>query len=147
MNTKIKQAVLGGIAGSAVMTMIMFIAPLMRMPKMNPAEMLAGMMGIHIVLGWMMHFMIGITFAVGYVFLVSDWLRKIESKILKGAIFGFAVFIFAQIMMAMMSAVMGGMPSNEGSMMLMMIGSIMGHIIYGIVMALFVKKSYEYQPA
>ncbi|PKP30165.1 MAG: hypothetical protein CVT99_14530 [Bacteroidetes bacterium HGW-Bacteroidetes-16] len=140
MKSKIQQSVLGGILGTAVMTMVMFIAPLMGMPKMNPAAMLSAMMGIPIVVGWVMHFMIGIVFGLGYVFVLEKWVRRINSRLLKGAIFGFAVFIFAQVMMAVMGAVMDGMPSPEGNMLLIMMGSIIGHVVYGIVTVQFIKN-------
>ena len=50
-----------------------------------------------------------------------------------------SVFIFAQIMMAIMGMMMPK-PPMEGGMMLMMIGSIMGHIVFGITVAIFVKE-------
>lgn len=139
MTTKIKQALMGGIIGTAVMTIVMMIAPMMGMPKMNPPQMLSMMMGFPIVVGWLMHFMIGIIFAMAYAFFFINVVKKVSNNILKGAIFGFAVFIFAQIMMAIMG-MMFPMPPMEGSMLLMMIGSIMGHIIFGITVALFVKE-------
>ncbi len=144
MNTKVKQALLSGIAGTAVMTMIILMGPLMGLPKMNPAVMLSAMMGNHIIAGYVMHFMIGIIFAAAYVFIIAGWLHKIDNKILKGALFGFGVFIFAQIAMAMMSAVMGGMPMPQGKMSLIMLGSIIGHVVYGIVVALVAKNALEY---
>lgn len=140
MTNKIQKALLGGIVGTAVMTMVMFIAPMMGMPKMSPPEMLSMMMGFPIIAGWMMHFMIGIIFALTYAFIFIDVVKKLNNNILKGAIFGMAVFIFAQIAMAMMGAIMGGIPPMEGSMLLIMIGSIMGHVIFGITVAQFVKE-------
>lgn len=140
MGTKIKQSIIGGIVGTAVMTMVMFVAPMMGMPKMNPAEMLSMMMGFPLAIGWMMHFLIGIIFALTYSFVFIKVVKKISNNILKGAIFGLAAFIFAQITIAIMGAMLGGMPPMEGSMMLMMIGSIMGHVIFGIVVAAFVKE-------
>lgn len=139
MTTKIKQTLIGGIIGTALMTVVMMIAPMIGMPKMNPPQMLSMMMGIPIVVGWLMHFMIGIIFAMAYAFFFINLIKKVNSNILKGAIFGFAVFIFAQIMMAIMGMMMP-MPPIEGSMLLMMVGSIMGHIIFGITVALFVKE-------
>jgi hypothetical protein len=140
MKTKIVQSIIGGILGTAVMTMIMFIAPMMGMPKMNPAEMLSMMMGLPLSIGWIMHFMIGIIFASIYGFFFIKVVKKISNNILKGVIFGFAAFIFAQIALAVMGAMLGGMSPLEGSMMLMMIGSILGHVIFGIVVAAFVKE-------
>jgi uncharacterized membrane protein YagU involved in acid resistance len=140
MKTKIQQAVLGGIVATAVMTMVILMAPLMGMSKMNPAAMLADMMGLPIIIGWIMHFMIGVIFALAYVFILSGILGKISSKIVKGALFGFIVFLFAQVMMGVISAVMGGMPAPEGSKTLVILGGIIGHIVYGIVVALFVPN-------
>lgn len=139
METKIKQSVIGGIAGTAVMTMVMFVAPMMGMPKMNPAAMLSVMMGLPLSIGWIMHFMIGIIFALTYAFLFIPLVKKVNNNMLKGAIFGLAAFVFAQIAIAIMGAMLGGMPPMEDSMMLMMIGSIAGHVIFGIAVALFVK--------
>jgi len=119
------------------MTIVMMIAPMMGMPKMSPPDMLAGMMGMPVIVGWVMHFMIGIIFAFGYTYLFAPKV-KINNLFVKGAVFGFVVFIFAQIMMAIMGAMLP-MPKMEGSMMLMMIGSIMGHIIYGMAVSKTVK--------
>lgn len=142
---KIKQALLGGIVGTAVMTVIMMIAPMMGMPEMNPPEMLSVMMGMPIAVGWLMHFMIGIIFALAYAFLFINVVKKINNNILKGAIFGFVVFIFAQIMMGIMGMIFP-MPPMEGSMVLIMVGSIVGHLIFGVIVALFVKDNAQVYP-
>lgn len=140
METKIKQSLIGGITGTAIMSIVMFVAPMMGMPKMNPAAMLSMMFGLPIAIGWIMHFMIGIIFALIYAFLFIQLVKKVNNNLLKGAIFGLAAFFFAQIAMAIMGAMLGAMPPMEGSKMLVMIGSIMGHVIFGIVVAVFVKE-------
>ncbi len=132
MKTKIQKAVLGGIVGTAAMTLVIFMAPMMGMPKMNPAAMLSDMLGIPILLGWMMHFMIGIFFALSYTFILSALLKKIPGKIFKGLFFGLLVFIFAQIMITILAQIMGN-PMPMGDRTLMLVGSLMGHIIYGVV--------------
>lgn len=139
MTTKIKQSLLGGMIGTAVMTVVMMIAPMMGMPKMSPPAMLSMMMGFPIVVGWLMHFMIGVIFAIAYAFFFINLVKKVSNNILKGAIFGMTAFIFAQIMMAIMG-MMIPMPPMEGSMILMMVGSITGHVIFGITVAMFVKE-------
>jgi len=120
-------------------TLVMMIAPMMGMPKMSPPAMLSMMMGFPLVVGWVMHFMIGVIFAMAYAFFFIKLVKKVNNNILKGAIFGMAVFIFAQIMMAIME-MMFPMPPMKGSMMLMMVGSITGHVIFGIMVAMFVKE-------
>ena len=140
MNNKIQQTLMGGIIATAVMSVVMMLGAAMGMPKMSPPQMLATMMGVSIIVGWLLHFMIGIIFAFGYSYLLMNAVRKVNSNILKGGIFGVAAFIFAQIARAILDGMMGGLPPMEGSVVLIMMGSIMGHIIFGIVVALFVKE-------
>ncbi|TAL70458.1 MAG: hypothetical protein EPN82_02275 [Bacteroidetes bacterium] len=137
------KAILGGILATAVMTSVMFIAPMMGIPKMNPAAMLSGMIGVPSIVGWLMHFMIGAIFAIVYALINLNVLEKINNKIIKGAIFGLAIFVFTQITMIMMGFIFN-MPKMSGSILLTMIGSILGHVVYGIVVALILKESREH---
>lgn len=140
MNTKIQKSILAGIIGTAIMTTVMMIAPLMGMPKMSPPEMLSGMLGMPVFIGWIMHFMIGIMFAFAYTYLYI-FKHKIKNIWLKGALFGVIAFVFAQIMMGIMGMMMP-MPKIEGSMVLTAIGSLMGHIIFGMAIAKTVGEAY-----
>ena len=142
MQTKIKQSVISGIVANVVMTLLMVLGGAIGMPKMSPPDMLAGMMKLPMAAGWVMHFIIGIIFAAGYVFFFNNWLKKISNKIVRGAVYGVVAFIVAQISIPLMGAIFGdaGMPQpDEGSKALVMIGSAMGHVIFGIVIALLVK--------
>jgi uncharacterized membrane protein YagU involved in acid resistance len=121
------------------MTIVMFIVPLMGMPKLDAAAMLSMMFGFPSVVGWIMHFIIGIIFAGAYVLFFRKWLKRVRGIILKGVIFGIAVFVFAQIMLALLGT-MFPMPSMEGSMVLMMTASILGHVVFGIVVAWLAKE-------
>lgn len=132
MTNRLMQAVVAGIVATAVMTVVGVMAPFMGLPRMNPAEMLSGMMGIPIALGWIMHFMIGIIFASAYVYWFNPTV-KINSKFWKGIVFSLAVFVFAQIMMLVMGIIFP-MPMM-GDKMLMMLGSLTGHIVYGLIVA------------
>ncbi len=140
MNTKIIQSLIGGAIGAAVMSIVMWAAPMVGIPKMSPPDMLSVMLGVPIIIGWLMHFMIGIIFGMTYAFFFINLVKKISNPIFRGVIFGIAVFIFAQIMLAILDAVMRGMPPTEESTLLIMAGSIIGHIVFGIVVALFVKE-------
>jgi len=119
-----------GIAGTAVMTMMTMVAPMMGMPEMNIPAMLAGFMGFPIVLGWGAHFMIGTTLALGYVYFFHSKLPG--APWLKGAIYGLFPWLLAQIMV---NPVMGaGMfATNTPTPVLMVTGSLMGHLVYGAV--------------
>lgn len=141
MQSKIQQSVVSGIVATIVMTLLMVFGGAMGMPKMSPPVMLAAMMGMPVVIGWIIHFLIGIIFAAGYVFLFNNWLKKISNKYLRGAVYGIVAFVVAQIGIPVMESIFGSgnIPAPEGSKALMMIGSIMGHIVFGIVIALLVK--------
>ena len=77
MTSKIKQALIGGIIGTAVMTVTMMVCHMIGMPKMSPPEMLSTMMGFSIGIGWLMHFMIGIVFAMAYAFIFINLVKKV----------------------------------------------------------------------
>lgn len=140
MNTKIQKTILAGTIGTAIMTLVTMIAPMMGMPKMSPPQMLSSMLGVPVIVGWIMHFIIGIMFAFIYTFLcITKW--KINNVYLKGVVFGVIAFIVAQIAMFLMGKMMT-MPTMEGSMMAMMIGSLMGHIVFGMAVAKTVGTAY-----
>jgi len=124
MNVSFGRAVFAGIIGTVVMTVVgAWLAPMMGMPAMNPAEMLAGAMGGVLVLGWIAHFMIGTILAVIYA-TVAPWIPG--HPVLRGALYGIAPFLLAQIMVMPMM----GMPLFSGSAVMAM-GSLIGHLIYG----------------
>jgi len=96
MERKIKQSIIGGIVATVIMSVFMFLVSFVGFPKMNPPAMLSGMMGVPLVVGWIMHFMIGIVFALAYAFLLFNLIKKSGGIIVRGIIFGVVVFIFAQ---------------------------------------------------
>ena len=143
MTPRIQQALLAGLAGTAAMSAVTMIAPMMGLPKMSPPGMLAMMVGAPMFMGWLMHFMIGIVFALAYALFFQNIVKNMGSPVLRGAVFGMATFVFAQVMMMIMGAMMGGMPPMEGSKAMLMLGSIIGHLVFGIVVAMLVKPDLQ----
>jgi len=47
-------------------------------------------------LSWILHYVMGIVFALAYFFIFNNLLR-ITNNILRGMLYGFIVFLFAQI--------------------------------------------------
>jgi uncharacterized membrane protein YagU involved in acid resistance len=116
-----------GVVGTLVMTAVgLWMAPMMGMPAMNPAEMLAGQMGGSLALGWMGHLMIGVILAVIYAMVAAG--RLPGPPAVRGAVYGLAPWLLAQLMVMPMM----GMPVFSGSMSLAG-GSLLGHLIYGAV--------------
>ena len=140
MTNKIQKTILAGIIGTMVMTAVTLMAPMMGIPKMSPPEMLSAMLGVPVFAGWIMHFMIGIMFAFAYTYLcIFKW--KIQNVYLKGLVFGVIIFIVAQIAMAAIGAMMQ-MPNMQGSKILSMGGSLIGHVIFGMVVSKTVGNAY-----
>ena len=124
MQINIARAAVAGIIGTAVMTVVgLHVAPLMGIPPMNPAVMLAGAMGGVAILGWAAHFMIGITLAVGYA-VVGRALPG--PAFVGGAVYGLAPYLLAQIVVMPLM----GMPFFSG-FGAMAVGSLLGHLVYG----------------
>jgi len=133
MNNKFLKSVLAGIVATIAMTAMIMIAVKLGMPKMDPPQLLATTMGVSVVIGWVMHFMIGIIFALIYAYIISGWLTKISSILLKGVIFGIIAFVIALISMLVMSIMFPSMPVPSGNMVMIIMGALMGHILFGIV--------------
>ena len=144
-------AILAGLAGTAAMTMLMYVAPLMGMPKMDIVRMLGSMFtstrgvatgqgtvsdsnqGLTIGLGLMIHFMMGAVFALIYALL---WSLGIGSATwLWGLIFGLVHGMMAIAMMPLMMRMHPNPPQMAGGP-LVMAGQLMGHMVYGLVVAL-----------
>ncbi|HVA58565.1 MAG TPA: DUF6789 family protein [Gemmatimonadaceae bacterium] len=118
------KAVVGGLVGTVVLTVVgLYAAPMMGIPQMNPAAMLAGKMGGNMAAGWVAHFMVGVVLALIYAAVAS---RLPGAPWLRGAIYGIAPWLVFEIVMLPMM----GMPLFSGSMMSAM-GALIGHLLYG----------------
>ena len=126
MNIRAGRAVLAGIGGTIAMTAVgVWVVPLMGMPAINPANMLADAMGGMLLLGWIGHFMIGAVLALIYSTVAS---KLPGSPPVGGALYGIAPWLLAQIVMMPMM----GMGLFSGSMV-MAGGGLIGHLVYGAV--------------
>ncbi len=126
MKMNVTRIVTAGLVGTLAMTAVgLYGAPMMGMPPMNPATMLAAQMGGMVAAGWMAHLMIGVVLAVGYG-LSARFLPG--PAVVRGATYAIAPWLMAQlIVMPMM-----GMGLFSGSMQLAG-GSLLGHLVYGAV--------------
>jgi uncharacterized membrane protein YagU involved in acid resistance len=130
-------AIVAGLAGTAVMTMLMYAAPLMGMPKMDIAGMLGTMFvskkQMAVVLGMIMHFVAGVIFALVYALLWSLGLGS--ATWWWGLIFGAVHGIIAIVMIPIIMRMHPRKPEMAGRPMVMA-GQLMGHLVYGLVVAL-----------
>lgn len=125
----IDKAVLAGVIGTIVMTLMTMMATAIGLPMDIPA-MLSGFMHVSITIGWLAHFMIGIALALIYVYAFMSWLPG--SPVVKGALYGVFPFLVAQIMLMPMMG-MGLFTANAPNALMLVLGSLMGHLVYGAV--------------
>ncbi len=142
----ILNSVIAGIAATIVFTMILMMAPKMGMPKMDIVNLLGSMFSAksNPVLGWMMHLMMGIVFALIYAFLWSLGFGAATWGI--GLLFGAVHWLIVGMVMGMIPMMHVGIKSgavrapglwmtNNGGVMAFM-GGLFGHAIFGAVTAL-----------
>lgn len=134
--------VISGVAATIAMTALMFMAPMMGMPKMNIAKMLGSMMGNNEMLGWIAHFMIGIILA--FIYAVVFYKKFTPKGSINGLIFSVIPWLAAQLMVMPMMMAMKGMSFTAGifsGSLIMAMGSLMGHLVYGLVLGVIYKDS------
>ncbi len=129
------RAVLGGFVGTVAITLMMyFVAPIMVGTKMDIAQMLGSLLGDSWWAGLGMHFLNGtLVFPLIYAFVLFGVLPG--GPALKGITWGVILWLLAQVVvMPMMGA--GFFSANAGGLMVAM-GSLLGHLVYGWLLGLF----------
>ncbi len=129
------------------MTLFMFMGNLMGI-QMNVPKMLASMFGGNLVIGWIMHFMIGIILAIGYGLLFYDKI-KVSKYWLRGVIYGIVPWLMAQLLVMPMMTSMNGMGFSAGlfsGSAIMATASLMAHFIFGAIVGLIYSPAKSVVP-
>lgn len=140
-------AIIAGLAATLVMSMVLALAPKMGFPKMDIVGMLSTMFSKKSlpVLGWMMHLMMGIIFALIYAFL---WSKGIGGAVwIYGLVFGAVHWLIVGVIFLMVPMLHVGIRSGiakapglymtgNGNSWKAFVGGLMGHMIFGLVVAL-----------
>jgi hypothetical protein len=143
----ILNAVISGIVATVVFTMILMMAPKMGMPKMDIVGLLGSMFSTksNLALGWIMHLMMGVIFALIYAFLWSVGVGAATWA--SGLIFGAVHWLIVGMAMGMIPMMHVGIKSgavkapglymtgNGGGAMAFM-GGLVGHMIFGLAVAI-----------
>jgi len=131
MKPTIGRAIVGGVAGTAAMTLLMYTAAPMMGVRMDIAQMLGSMLGNSWAAGLAAHAMNGaIVFPV--LFAAVLYTRLSGSPVVRGATWGAILWLIAQvIVMPMMGA--GFFSLAAGGAMAAM-ASLIAHLAYGSVL-------------
>lgn len=135
MRPSVIRSIAGGVAGTTVMTLMMYIVAPMMGIHMDIAQMLGSMLGNSWSAGLVMHFMNGaVIFPLVFALVLYD--RLPGGPILKGTAWGVILWIVAQVVvMPMMGA--GFFSLAMGGIMPAM-GSLIGHLLYGAILGAIV---------
>ncbi|MBW8012283.1 MAG: hypothetical protein FVQ83_13790 [Chloroflexi bacterium] len=145
--------IVAGIVATMVFSMILAMAPKMGLPEMDIVGLLGSMFGApsNRMVGWVIHFMMGVVFAFIYALVWNSGIAGEGSIVASGALFGAVHWLLVGPIMGMVPMMHAGIKSGavtepgvymtkNGGMMAFM-GGLVGHIIFGLVVAL-VYNSY-----
>jgi len=138
---RLTQAVIGGLAGTILMTLMMYyVAPLMMSGPMDIATTLGDMMGMGSRAGMLAHFMIGAV-VLPAIFAMVLW-DKLPggSGMMKGLVFGMALWLISQAVVMPMAGE-GMFSGNNPDQMMALMGALMGHAVYGLVLGWWMSRS------
>lgn len=139
----IVKGIVAGFAATIVLTLLMMMKKSMGvLPELDPVHMMADMaaqktgMQANIMVGWVMHFIIG-SVAWGAGFAILNGLLPPRSQVKKGILFGIGAWVVMMIgPMPMSGAGLFGM--NIGPMAPVM--TFIFHIVFGIVLGRVFQK-------
>jgi uncharacterized membrane protein YagU involved in acid resistance len=129
------RAVATGVIATASMTALLLIEPAVGLPEIAIGQLLSTSLSLTTAhsslgpaVGWLVHFAVGILWAVVYAGLVM--VRLPGSALVRGLLYGFLVFLLAQALL--LPIVGAGFFSGGDTSMLA--GSLLGHLVYGSVL-------------
>src|SRR5260370_10915357 len=94
---KFGRAMVGGLTEKIIMAIIKEMAPMMGLPRMDIAVMVGSMFGGSLVVGWIVHLMMGtILWAAVYAYIVEP--RLGGAPWVRGLTYGFLLAVFVLIM-------------------------------------------------
>ena len=118
--------ILTGIAATAIMSVVMKMAPKMGLPEMDIPKLLGSMMGNNIMIGWMMHFVAGIAFT--FIYATYGLAATLTGALLYGAIH----WILVGIVMGMMPGMDVGYWMTKSGGTMAFVGGLIGHLVFAL---------------
>jgi len=133
------KAILGGVVGTVVLTMMTLkVAPMILGRPMDIPAMISGMMGGPLALGWAAHILLGVAvFPLTYVFVVFRFLPGVPA--LRGALWGVALWVAVEVTVMPMAG-NGFFSSTNGGPKAVLV-ALMGHVVYGALLGAIAGKA------
>ena len=135
----VSRAMLAGFIATCVMTLLMFISPVMGIPRMDPGVMLGSLFSAHPApgsgawwMGMLLHFINGsVIFSLIYGYVLY---RELPGEPwMKGAVWGLLLWFLSEAFVSpLLGAGFFGSRSPEPAASV--IGSLIGHLVYGALL-------------
>jgi len=132
VNTRPWNAIIGGLAGTIAMTLMMYgVAPMILGRPMDVAAMLGAMLGGSWILGMLMHLLNGIViFPLLFAYVVAGVLPGPPWG--RGILWGLILWLAQQIVVIPMMG--GGLFSARAGGMMSVVASLVAHVVYGVLL-------------
>ncbi len=128
-----------GFVATLVMTIMLYLSPSMVPPRMDIAALFGRMLGGSWWLGLIIHFTLGaIIFSLLYAYLLNPLLPS--KPWTKGTLWGLTLWLVAQMLILPMIG-MGFFSADIPRRVTAVLGSLLAHLIYGIVLGALLKPS------
>jgi len=131
----VSRAVAAGLIATASMTALLLIEPAVGLPEIAIGQLLSSSLSFTTAvlsagpaLGWLLHFLVGIVWALLYAGAVV--VRLPGTSLVRGILYGGMVFLLAQ---AVLMPLVGAGFFSRGDVPTL-VGSLLGHVVYGGVL-------------
>jgi hypothetical protein len=141
--TRLNRTIVAGVVGTAVMSMWSAFVGMAGGPNLDAALLLSYVLAVPPVLGWTLHFLIGIALALIYTFLVMPRLTGFSRTLSKGVVFGLITFAIAMVGIPVMSAVFGRIMPPAAPLPVIAGASLVQHLVFGIVVVFVVDRAWQ----
>lgn len=131
--------IIGGVAATAVMTLLMLAAPMIHLPVVDAGALLGARFHNNLLAGWGLHFAIGIFFAWLYALAFNEFLPVINN-FFRGALYGIIVFVFSETVFTVIN--LGGYFSDDMKQLMAkaVFTNMFACLTYGFVLGGIVKQ-------
>ncbi len=130
-----KTSILGGLIGTAVITVLMLLADAVGIPGIDYGKMLAEFTHTTPLIGWVMHFIMGIILAFVYVYFFRDEFKGPFA--VRGLIYSIIPYVVTMIMLFPMSVMSSSATIDSPGVFI--VATMVAYFAYGYVMGAITK--------
>lgn len=119
-----------GVVATAVMSLLIMLSLMLGFPRLAVWEIIASILKVSVIIGWIIHFAIGAIFAFLY-FNIKKYFKIFEG-IRGGLLFGLGLFAGVQIFTLLF---LGGEWNTK-----LALGSLIGHLVFGGILGFLLGR-------